>query len=234
MAERLQAMGDEPSTEMLAKWREGRLGDDERELLHERAAVDPAFAKELLDALDFPEIPSEEPWDDATRDRKWQQFSERLRAEETLSAEPPQLEQTSAPLPFGRPERRLYRERWLPLAAALILGLGLGLFIPRFFSTGPWGDPPSVDGPGAEDPAAFAALGNVETFVVNLGGGPDSGGVRGGTLALGGTVGAVLLVMSATDLPASESYACRLLDSDSVEVFRRDGLVPGSGALLSI
>ena len=55
-----QAMGERPSLEMLIRLREGRLSEEEREQVLERAAVDPEFAKELLDVLDFPNTPAEE------------------------------------------------------------------------------------------------------------------------------------------------------------------------------
>ena len=72
-----------PALETLIDLREGRLSDDERERVLERAAVDPEVARELLDTLDYPALPQEEdePGDER-RAKRWRRFRERLSEEQ--------------------------------------------------------------------------------------------------------------------------------------------------------
>ena len=209
MADRLRAMGEGPDAEKLVQWRQGTLTEQEREAWLERAAVDPAFARQLLDGLDFPEVPTEQPWDEATRERKWQRFTDRLR-EEGARADGPATEPLAFPAPVA--DRAT---RWLRLAASLFIGVLLGVALYRV-----------VDGPTSQAPAVR----NVESLALIF---DDATGGRGSSTEIKASAEWVQLTFSSASLPVAESYSLRVLDTGGAEVFRQAGLVPGTGAKLT-
>ena len=224
MADRLEAMGEEPSSETLLAWRQGRLDESEREQLLERAAVDPAFARELLDTLDFPELPAEQPWDAPTRERKWQRFTERMRAEgvwadEAADEASSTREGVDPPVTFptsvAGSARRAGAWGRLPLAASLLIGVLLGATLYRV-----------VDGPATPVPA----LRNVESLALAF---DHEAGGRGSVAEIKASAEWLQLVFSASALPVAERYGLRVLDVTGREVYRQAGLVPGTGARLT-
>lgn len=222
MADRLEAMGEEPASETLLAWRRGELDESEREQLLERAAVDPAFARQLLDTLDFPELPAEQPWDAPTRARKWQRFTERLRAEGVWTDEAGnEAEKTRqdadspAVFPVPVPARAVASAGWLRLAASLLIGVLLGSTLYRV-----------VDRPAAP----VSAPGNVESLTLPF---DHEASSRGGAVEIKRSAEWLQLVFSASALPVAESYGLRVFDAIGREVYRRAGLVPGTGARLT-
>lgn len=117
-ARRRARLGDPPTLETLAAYREGRLSEAERERVLEYAAVDPETAEALLDAVRFPDIPpleDEKPRSTEEREAQWQ----KLRAELVKAGV----------LPASEADRREPGWRkWLPMAAAVVIAAGLGVW----------------------------------------------------------------------------------------------------------
>ncbi|MEM9553824.1 MAG: hypothetical protein AAGC60_06175 [Acidobacteriota bacterium] len=230
MSDRLRAMGEEPPFERLLDLREGHLAEAEREQLLERAAVDPAFARRLLDVLDFPETSSDHAWDEATRTRKWARFVERMQAdgdwtesEAATAAEAKRPHAVSGVRKVGEAEageamvhraRRRSAPRWLALAASLLVGVLLGVTLGRL-----------VDGPSSAPP-----LRNVELIALRYDGQP---GERGASIELDAAAEWVQLVLSSATLPDAASYSLQVVDADGREIHRQTGLIPVTGGRLT-
>lgn len=217
IAHRRRAMGDPPSLDELIDLRQGRLSADQRERVLERAAVDPEVAQDLLDIVDYPNLPSadDEP-DGERRAERWRRFQERLRAEDPDpfgqgSADPGELPQV-----LGR-SAAARRPRWLGVAASLAIGAVVGAFLWQILR-------PSSTGPGTP-------VGNVEILSLSL---DQSPGSRGGRVELPGSAEWTLLTFGSARLPAASEYSILVRDRAGAEVWRRDGLVVGTGGLLTV
>ncbi len=129
------------SPDELLRFRSGRIKDEEREQLLERAAVSPEVAGALLDTRRFPGVDPVDEHDrlsDEQVSRQWQRFQERLGTSPPSHQGPHQDE--SAPVPESRrepPPSLRPKDPWLwhlfgslrfaqaSAAALLLLSLGL-------------------------------------------------------------------------------------------------------------
>ncbi len=130
------------SPDELLRFRSGRMEDEERERLLERAATSPEVARALLDARHFPEVEPIEERHRVSEDdvsRQWQRFQERLGVPPgTPQEERTPVSEAGPKLPSaGAPPSHHPKDGWLShlfgslrfaqSAAAVLLLLSLGL-----------------------------------------------------------------------------------------------------------
>jgi hypothetical protein len=215
IADRRRAMGERPSLDELIELREGRLSADARERVLERAAVDPEVAGELLDVLDYPALPPADGEPDAERKaERWRRFKERLRAAGEGESAPGEV----VPWPRAVDRRQVVTTSPLmKMAATFLVGTLAGTLGMLALRQRP------------QEPAAPAR--NVETVGLSLDSEPGS---RGGRVRLPETAEWVLLTFGSGRLPPASDYGILVRDTAGVEVWRHDGLEPGTGGLLTV
>lgn len=216
IADRRRAMGERPSLDELIELREGRLSADARERVLERAAVDPEVAGELLDVLDYPALPLADGEPDAEwKTERWRRFKERS-GEEAGESEIAPGEVVPWPRAADRrPEAT--SSPWMKMAATFLVGTLAGTLGMLALRQRP------------QEPAAPAR--NVETVGLSLDSEPGS---RGGRVRLPETAEWVLLTIGSGRLPPASDYGILVRDNAGVEVWRHDGLEPGTGGLLTV
>ncbi|MEM7048370.1 MAG: hypothetical protein AAF604_01870 [Acidobacteriota bacterium] len=137
IAERRARLGDAPPVEVLIGFLEGRLSEEERAELLDRAAVDPQLSRLLLDLQRFPDfepLSDEEFLSESRRGELWQDFRGRI------------FTATS------KASGGLWQGRWPSLAASFLIGAVAALFIGQLGPSGPTTPPPSVLGVQANTP----------------------------------------------------------------------------------
>lgn len=218
VADRRRAMGERPSLDELVDLREGRLSADARERVLERAAVDPEVARELLDVLDYPALsPADGEADAERKAERWRRFRARQVESREAAGKGEGAPGEVVRWPRPRERRTVVSSPRMKLAASFLAGTlagTLGMLALRQ-------RPP--------EPAAPAR--NVETAELSFDGAPGS---RGGAVRLPKTAEAVLLTFGSARLPPASDYGILVRDSAGVEVWRRDGLVPGTGGVLTV
>lgn len=207
LADRRRQLGERPSEDEVVAFSAGELSDDERERLLEHAAVDPEVARELFDALRFPEVSGDEslePEADGV-DERWQSLRRRLVAEGDLP-----VKLSAAPVPPRR-------AAWLPLAAMFVLGVSAALVVARLRAPGP-----------AVDPRINLAI--VELLPVD-----EEADVRGSAeaVAVAADTGGLVLTLAVPALAPSSGrgpYVLELTRGDGT-TSTVDGLQPGVGGV---
>jgi anti-sigma factor RsiW len=131
MAARREGLGEPPTPDELLAYRDGLLTPEERQRIAAKIACHPDAARTLADLLAFPEVeaaPGTPTLSGADLDGRWQAFRQRLGELPAPGTGGAPADRGAREEPEGeRAPRR--RRAWGPalrLAAAVLLGLGLG------------------------------------------------------------------------------------------------------------
>lgn len=122
MAARREKYGEPPTPEELLAFRDGRLEPQERERIAARIALDPDSARALADLAAFPAVepaPGTRELSEEEISAGWQAFLQRLPAR-------PPIPTVSNLVPAVAKPRRRWRHPGARLAAAALVGLGVG------------------------------------------------------------------------------------------------------------
>jgi hypothetical protein len=213
MVARLEELGDPPNPEELLAYRDGLLEPEEREKIEAKMVLHPDAARALADLAAFPDVeaaPGTPELSDDEVGARWQSFRRSLEDRGSADATNEVATRTIVPKIAAPPvARRRFPE--LRLAAALLLGIGLGWA--GSFAERAWRDRPD------------SAI-NVQ--IVELA--PGNEGVRSAPSAvtLAKTSEELVLVLGGReqeerDFPA---YEAEIVDAAGRRVWSRQGLQP--------